>query len=76
MSSPTLASIVEWLDSRISRDPRINARLFEQLIQAQRELGLLHDERPMCPFLRPHILSRSQYERVSRAAETLAAAFE
>jgi uncharacterized circularly permuted ATP-grasp superfamily protein len=76
MSSPTLASAVEWLDSRISRDPRINARLFEQLLSSQRELGLLHDERPTCPFLRPHILSRSQYERVSRAAETLSAAFE
>ena len=76
MSSQTLASVVEWLDGRISRDPEINARLFERLLQAQRELGLLHDERPTCPFLRPHILSRSQYERVSRAAETLAAAFE
>lgn len=76
MSSPTLASIIAGLDSRISRDPRINARLFEQLLQAQRELGLLHDERPTCPFLRPYILSRSQYERVSRAAVTISAAFE
>ncbi len=76
MSSQTLASIVEWLDSRISRDPRINTSLFDQLLHTQRELGLLHDERPMCPFLRPHILARSQYERVSRAAETIAAAFE
>nr|MBA3768222.1 hypothetical protein [Acidobacteriota bacterium] len=76
MSSPTLFSAIELLDSRIARDPRINARLFEQLLQAQRELGLLHDDRPMSPFLRPYILSRSQYELVSRAAETLAAAFE
>lgn len=77
MSEPTLpASAISWLDERIARDPQINPQLFERLFNMQRELGLLHDERPVCPFLRPLILSRSQYERVARAAEQLAAAFE
>src|SRR5215213_4944244 len=76
MSSQTLSSAVEWLDDRIAHDPSISPRLFAELFQSQRELGLVHDERPLCPFLRPHLLSRSLYDRVARAAETLANAFE
>lgn len=76
MSSQTLSSAVEWLDNRIALDPTINPRLFAELFQAQRELGLVHDERPFCPFLRPHMLARSLYEQIARAAETLAYAFE
>jgi hypothetical protein len=76
MASTSLASAVEWLDARIALDPEINARLFERLLDAQRELGLLHDERPTCPYLRPLVLARSQYEEIARAARTLAAAFE
>jgi hypothetical protein len=77
MSKPKqLASAVRLLDERIARDASIGPPLFEHLRGLQRELGLLHDERPTCPFLRPLILSRSQYERVARAAETLATAFE
>jgi len=75
MSSRSV-SAVEWLDQRISADPSINPDLFARLIEAQRELGLLHDTRPTCPFLRPHIISRAQYDAVARAAETLAGAFE
>ncbi|HEX8137295.1 MAG TPA: hypothetical protein VF544_06865 [Pyrinomonadaceae bacterium] len=76
MASPKLASAVEWLDARIAHDPEINARLFERLLTAQRELGLLHGERPTCPYLRPLILARSQYEEIATAASVLAAAFE
>jgi uncharacterized circularly permuted ATP-grasp superfamily protein len=76
MASISLASAVEWLDGRIALDPELNARLFERLLDAQRELGLLHDERPTCPYLRPLILARSQYEEIARASHTLAAAFE
>ena len=50
--------------------------MLDELRVAQRELGLLHGERPTCPFLRPHILSRSQYEAIKYAAQTLAGAFE
>lgn len=76
MPSQSLAQAVQWLDQRISDDPGINSDLFARLTEAQRELGLLHGTRPICPFLRPHILTRSQYMEIARAAETLAGAFE
>jgi hypothetical protein len=76
MPSQTLAQAVQWLDQRILHDPGIDSDLFARLVAAQRELGLLHGTRPVCPFLRPHILTRSQYMEVARAAETLAEAFE
>ncbi len=71
-----LASITQSLDGKILSDPTMKPDLFARLLAAQRELGLLHDERATCPFLRPHILLRSQYTRISRAAETIAGAFE
>ena len=49
---------------------------FDRLRTAQRELGLLHGDRPTCPFLRPHILSRLQYQAVKKSAEMIANAFE
>ena len=64
------------LDRLIVADTSLSPALFEQLRSAQRDLGLLHGDRPTCPFLRPHILSRSQYETIKHAAETLAGAFE
>jgi hypothetical protein len=77
MPSQSLApEAVQWLDRRISLDPGIDANLFAKLTAAQRELGLLHGARPTCPFLRPHILTRSQYMEVARAAEILSGAFE
>lgn len=75
MSSNTLAA-VDWLDRRIEGDPTINAELFARLTAQQRTLGLLHDERAVCPFVRPLVIARAQYERVSRAAQVLAGAFE
>ena len=71
-----LSTITQSLDSQILHDPAIGPELFARLLAAQRELGLLHGDRPTCPFLRPHILSRTQYEELSRAAETIAGAFE
>ena len=65
-----------WLDGRIAQDPTLNAELFARLTTQQRELGLLHDARPTCPFLRPLLLSRAHYERIVTAAQTLAGAFE
>ncbi len=67
---------IQKLDHLIVHDPTLGPGLFEQLRVAQRELGLLHGDRTTCPFLRPHIMPRGQYETVKRAAETLAGAFE
>ena len=67
---------IKQLDHLIVGDTTLGPALFEQLRVAQRELGLLQGDRATCPFLRPHIMSRTQYEIVKRAAETLAGAFE
>lgn len=71
-----LSQIVKELDERILNDPELAQPLFDKLISAQRELGLVFGERPTCPFLRPHIITRSQYDEVSRAASTIASAVE
>lgn len=75
MSSP-LEIIIKSLDSRILGDSTIGPELFAGLLAAQRELGLLHGDRPTCPFLRPHILARPQYAAIEVAAEIIAGAFE
>lgn len=71
-----LSRIVKELDQRILNDPTLDRDLFDELIAAQRELGLVFDHRPTCPFLRPHLVTRSQYAEVTQAATTIAQAFE
>jgi uncharacterized circularly permuted ATP-grasp superfamily protein len=68
--------LIKKLDQLIVSDAALGATLFEELRLAQRELGLLQGNRSTCPFLRPHILSRTQYDSIKRASETLAGAFE
>src|ERR1700752_1351552 len=71
-----LSAIIKSLDQKILNDPRLVSSVFAELISAQRELGLVFGDRPTCPFLRPHIVSRSTYEAVSQAAATVAIAME
>jgi uncharacterized circularly permuted ATP-grasp superfamily protein len=71
-----LSAIVKELDERILNDPTLGRDLFDELIATQRELGLVFGDRPTCPFLRPHIITRSQYAEVTRAATTIAQAFD
>jgi len=67
---------IKKLDELIVTDTTLGPALFETLRAAQHELGLLQGDRATCPFLRPHILSRAQYEEIKNAAETLARACE
>ncbi len=71
-----LAAILNELDQRILNDANLSPSVLDQLIATQRELGLVFGDRPTCPFLRPHIISRSQYDEVARAAHTVASALE
>jgi glutathionylspermidine synthase len=71
-----LATLLKELDKRILGDPNLTTELFAELIAAQRELGLVFGERPTCPFLRPHIITRSLYEDIAQAARTIAHAFD
>lgn len=67
---------IKRLDDLIVADTTLGPASFEALRAAQRELGLLQGNRPTCPFLRPHIISRRQYETIKHAAETLGGACE
>ena len=71
-----LVSLLKKLDERILSDVVFDESLFEKLIAQQRELGLVFGDRPTCPFLRPHIIARSQYDRVAQAAQIIALAVE
>lgn len=71
-----LPAIISALDEQILNDPSLVQAVFDELIAAQRKLGLVFGERPTCSFLRPHIITRSQYDEVSRAASIVAAAVE
>ncbi len=71
-----LPVILKDLDERILKDSSFGPPLFAELISAQRELGLLFGDRPTCPFLRPHIIARSKYDEIMRAARILAFAVE
>jgi hypothetical protein len=72
----SLLNLTRSLDTRILNDPAIGPDLFAELLLSQHELGLLHDDRPTSPFLRPHILGRAQYSTIGAAAEIIAGAFE
>ena len=74
--SESTKSALNWLHRRITNASELNAELFSQLRAEQVASGLLHDDRPICSFLRPLILSREVYESICHAAETLAVAFE
>src|SRR5437773_10958467 len=76
MSQPIPQSIIQALNDRILADPLMGPELFARLLASQRELGLLHGDRPTCPFLRPHIVTRTRYAAISKAAEIIARAFE
>ncbi len=71
-----LTTAVNKLDALIVDDKRNGPELFERLLIAQHDLGLLQGDRPTCPALRPHILSRTKYQAIKTAAESIANAFE
>jgi uncharacterized circularly permuted ATP-grasp superfamily protein len=71
-----LAPVLKELDENTLSDSSLDPAVFERLVSAQRELGLVFGNRPTCPFLRPHVIARSQYDEVAGAACTIAFAVE
>src|ERR1051325_4440640 len=71
-----LGPILHDLDERILNDPALVSSLFDDLVAAQRQLGLVFGDRPTCPFLRPPRIPRSQYDEVARSARVVAEACE
>jgi len=71
-----LGPLLKEFDDCILQNAELNETVFAQMIASQRRLGLVFGDRPTCPFLRPHIIARSQYDEVARAAQTIASAVE
>lgn len=71
-----LIPIVKRLDAQIVADSRFGDAFSERFISAQRELGLVFGDRPTCPFLRPHIITRQRYDNIKQASEVIAKVFE
>ena len=70
-----LENYVSGLNEQLYENHRTDTDLFSKLTEIQAELNLLYDARPTCPFLRPHFLSRTQYDEIANAAEVIAQAF-
>lgn len=71
-----LTRVVRELDERLLRRYGDDLEMMEILRDFQRKHGILHDDRPICPFFRPYFLERSRYDAVSAAAFGLHGAFE
>ncbi len=67
---------ISELENEIINTHQNNTELFEELSKAQSDLGILDHGRPFAPFLRPCFMTRSKYQEIVYAAETLAEAFE
>src|SRR5688572_750695 len=76
MQVTSILDDVAELDARILADPLNTPERYARMHDAQRKGGLLHGDRPLCPFLRPHIIRRSEYAAVERASAAIAAALE
>ncbi len=64
------------LDRQLLHEHRFDTALFEELTALQRAGGILHGDRPICPFLRPYFLPGSRYLEIRRAARHLFEAFQ
>jgi hypothetical protein len=60
----------------LAADETLTAELFARLRSGMSAMHLLYGERPLGVALRPHLLTRQQYDALAYASETLAAAFD
>lgn len=72
----SLEKLVTDLDAKLLEKYRFDTALFDRLSEIQKQTGILHDDRPICPFLRPHFFPRTRYTAIKHAAENLHRAFE
>lgn len=71
-----LTELVGRLDRSLIENHRTDRELFAKLNERQRQLGIMSDDRPFAPFLRPQFFTRPFYDEISRASEVLAEAFD
>lgn len=68
-------AIAEY-DELLRAEGDLTPELFARLKRGMRERGLVYGEREVGVSLRPHLLTRAQYDSLARASEILAGAFE
>ena len=70
-----MSNRVKALDGELLRVHRHDTELFDELTACQQASGILHGDRPICPFLRPYFLNESRYAAICNAAASLYGAF-
>src|SRR3712207_4603908 len=60
----------------LAADESLTPELFARLRAGMAAAHLLHGERPLGVSLRPHLLTRAQYDLIARSSEALAGAFD
>lgn len=60
----------------LTLDRELNSRFFARLKSGMTALHMLHGDRPLGVSLRPHLLTRSQYNHIAAASETLVGALD
>ncbi len=71
----TTDTMISDLDRELLDQHRFDKDLFEELTALQHSGGILHGDRPICPFLRPYFLSGKRYGEIRQAARQLFDAF-
>ncbi|CAN5216237.1 hypothetical protein BH10ACI1_BH10ACI1_21050 [soil metagenome] len=71
-----LDNLVKNLDEKLLEKYRFDTEMFATLFEIQKQSGILHDDRPIFPFFRPHFFARSRYEKIKHAAENINLACE
>ncbi|HEX8649340.1 MAG TPA: hypothetical protein VF708_00750 [Pyrinomonadaceae bacterium] len=69
------AAIAEYHEM-LSADESLTAELFARLNERLRVNRLVYGERGLCVALRPHLLTRAQYDRLTYASQVVAGAFD
>lgn len=71
-----LTNLVAGLDRDLIDIYGRDTELFEELTELQKSLGIMHGNRPICPFLRPYFLAGSRYREICLASRVLSGAFD
>lgn len=67
---------IRQLDDTLVSRYRSDTGLFEELKEQQIALGITHEGRPICPFLRPYFIGGRKYSEIRSAAASIYGAFE
>jgi hypothetical protein len=67
--------LVADLDASLLQVHGEDAAFHDELTAMQRELGIMHGDRPIAPFLRPYFLEASRYREIQKAAKAVSGAF-